>query len=110
MFSFFNISEVLMVKLQEERKFSRATRNKSKSTNRFKSIFLQCKKIINPCQEKNSISIKFFLQRLTGAKKESIPAPLVIEDRGKVLIRLDSRNHGNGGNENSGISSARIRG
>jgi len=49
-----------MVKLQEELIISVAKKNKSKFINRFKSIFLQCKKIKKACQEKNDESEKKF--------------------------------------------------
>jgi hypothetical protein len=45
-----------------------------------------------------------------GPKKENFPAPLVIEDIGKALIKLDSRFHGNAGKENLWISGTRIWG
>jgi hypothetical protein len=42
-----------MAKLQEERIVAGINKNKSKSIYRFKSIFLQCKRIKKTCQEKN---------------------------------------------------------
>jgi hypothetical protein len=47
-----------MAKLQEERIVSSIKENKSKSIYRFKSIFLQYKKIKKTCQEKNAGSQK----------------------------------------------------
>jgi hypothetical protein len=49
-----------MAKLQEERIVSSIVENKSKSINRFKSIFLQCKGMKKPCQEKNEACKKIF--------------------------------------------------
>jgi hypothetical protein len=47
-----------MAKLQEERIVSSFKENKSKSTNRFKSIFIQCKFFKKTCQEKNEDLLK----------------------------------------------------
>jgi hypothetical protein len=47
-----------MAKLQEERIVAGIDKNKSKSIYRFKSIFLQCKRIKKTCQEKNDYYVK----------------------------------------------------
>jgi hypothetical protein len=63
-----------MAKLQEERIVAGIKKNKSKSIYRFKSIFLQCKRIIKTCQEKNDTMQKKFFPTGRGIRN-GISAP-----------------------------------
>jgi hypothetical protein len=80
-----------MVKLQEELISSVAKKYKSRFTNRFKSIFLQCKKIKAPCQEKNDVLQKNFPSANTGELGKVVtPVKTGVQRLDNSLEKLDS--------------------